>query len=390
MLRSALVVMRKALTETVRDRRSLASALLYAVWGPAVMTMALMALARDRAPDQPLTLAVLGAGQVEALTAFLREKRVTVVDAPRDLRARVQAREWPVGLIVSDAFVSRLADTRPALLTVIYDSTIGASNRQAARVKGLLSEYGKRIADTRLILRGIAPETASPLRVAEEDLSTATSRAASLLGTLPIFLLVAAFVGGMGLAADEMAGERERRSLESLLTYPIRRSAIVAGKWGAASLLVLVTLTLTIVSASALLQHPRVQVMDLPVGISLSDGVIMWFVIAPLAVLVTAVQLLISLFARTYKEAQTQLSLLMFLPMIPGFLFAFGSIEIRPWMAMTPVLAQQIMLTGVLRGDAPPLVSLGLVSVITLALGMMVALVTARLLEHESIVRRLG
>ena len=383
-------VMLKELREALRDRRSLGSALFYAVWGPAVMAIAVMALARDRGPEQPLTLPVLGGERSLALTSFLREKRVTVVEAPRDLPLRVRAHELAVGLIVGESYAERLNSQRPAPVTVLYDSSWTESSSKAARVRALIGEYGRRIGDSRLILRGVAPAAVSPLRLLEQDLSTAAGRAASVLGTLPIFLIVAAFVGGMGLAADEMAGERERCSLESLLTYPVSRGAIIIGKWAAASVVAIATVTLTLASASALLRHPRVQAMDLPIGLSLADAAAMWLVITPLAVTVTSVQLLVALLARSYKEAQTQLSLLMFLPMIPGFLFAFGSIPVKPWMTWTPIIGQQVMLSEVLRGLTPEPAAIAGIAIATIAPGVGVAALTAWLLSHESIVRRLG
>jgi sodium transport system permease protein len=100
--------------------------------------------------------------------------------------------------------------------------------------------------------------------------------------------------------------------------------------------------------------------------------------------------MLVALFARTYKEAQTQLSLLMFLPMIPGFLFAFGSIPERRWMEWTPVVGQQLMLSGMLRGEPAEPAAIAAIALITIALGVAVAAAAARLLSHESIVRRLN
>jgi sodium transport system permease protein len=127
--------------------------------------------------------------------------------------------------------------------------------------------------------------------------------------------------------------------------------------------------------------------MDLPVGLSTGDAATMWLVLAPLTIFVTAAQLLVALFARTYKEAQTQLSLLMFLPMIPGFFFAFGSMAVKPWMEWTPVLAQHVMLSAVLRGESPSPASLMAMALVTLAAGGLVATTTSKLLSHESITR---
>jgi sodium transport system permease protein len=191
-----------------------------------------------------------------------------------------------------------------------------------------------------------------PLSVGERDLSTAASRAGVALATLPMFVLLAAFIGGMSVAADVTAGERERASLESLLVTPASRAGLVAGKWMATTLVALATVALALMMCHVLLQHPRVQSVDLPLGLSAFDAVRIFLLLAPLAMLATAVQLAIALVARTYKEAQTHLSLLVFLPMIPGFLLAFGTLRPADWMFRVPMLGQHLLVSDL--GSRPP------------------------------------
>ena len=116
----------------------------------------------------------------------------------------------------------------------------------------------------------------------------------------------------------------------------------------------------------------------------------MWMVLAPLACLVAALQLLIALFSKTYKEAQTQLSMFMFLPMIPGFLFAFGSVETQTWMTSVPVLGQHVMISSLLRGEPASAAGLAGLTAITLTVAVLCMVAAARLLDLESIVRRNG
>lgn len=390
MRHAMLTVTRKELREAVRDRRSLLSALFYALWGPAVMALALMAMARGHGPEPPLALAIEGHSSTPALVGFFAERSVALVSGPRDPSQAIRARELPVALVVDDDYAADFEAVRPARVTLFYDASWAESNRQAARARALLSEYGRRIADTRLVLRGISPSAFTPVKVAERDLSTAAGRSATLLATLPIFVVLAAFIGGMSAATDLTAGERERGSLESLLIHPVSRVAIAGGKWAAASTVCLATVTLTLLTSHVVLRHPRIQAIDAPVGLSPADAAGMWLVLAPLALLATAGQLYVALFAKTYKEAQTQLSLLLFLPMLPGFMFAFGSIETRPWMSAFPMLGQHVMIGGLLRGEAPSTGSVVLLTLITLAAAALAVAATASLLSRESIVRRVG
>jgi sodium transport system permease protein len=385
-----VAVLRKELREVVRDRRSLASGLFYGVWGPLVMALALTALARDRNNDAPLTLPVGGSERAPSLLAFLAARGVSVAAAPDNAADLVRSRKLPIALLVPETYPASFNGARPAKVIVLYESSWSESRSKADRIKALLGEYARSVGDTRLVLRGVSPSAASPLDIAERDLSTAASRAATVLALLPIFVLLAAFVGGMSVAADLTAGERERGSLESLLLNPAPRLTIVVGKWMATSAVSLATVALTLAVSHFLLALPRIQAIDLPVGLSVSDAMRMALVLAPLAVFASALQLLMALFARTYKEAQAQLSLLMLVPMLPGFLFAFGSLQPRGWMMWVPMLGQHIAMTDIVRGQ---ILSPGIVGAMTVCtvLGAALALgLTARLLNREGIVRRLG
>jgi sodium transport system permease protein len=386
----AFAVLRKEGREIVRDRRSLGSGLAYGIWGPLVMALALTALARDRSADAPLTLKVLGADRAPSLMAFLAQRQITVEPATETVAQQVRARELPVALIVSDDYREDFTRPRPARVTLTYDGSWSRSRSRVERVKAVLDEYSRRVNDTRLILRGVSPSAIATLEIAEHDLATAASRAATVLALLPIFVLLASFIGGMSVAADLTAGERERGSLESLLLSPASRLTIALGKWAAASTVGLATVALTILVSHALLQHPRIQAIDLPVGLSAADAWQMAVVLAPLTLFACALQILIGLFAKTYKEAQTQLSLVMFVPMLPGFLFAFGSLQPETWMAWVPMLGQHVAMSDIVRGQIlTPGNALIMATTSLLGAAVFLALTTG-LLGRESTLRRLG
>ncbi|MDH4066697.1 MAG: ABC transporter permease subunit [Acidobacteriota bacterium] len=388
--RLGLHVAWKELREAVRDRRSLFSGLFYGVWGPLVMALALTAVARDRHHDGPITVPVEGGSHAPALIGFVEARGVDVQLASATAVEDVRAGTVPAVIQVGDDFASEFEAAKPARITLVYDGSRAASRRAAERVREVLGEYAARARDTRLVLRGVSPAVAGVLEIGERDLSTAASRASGALATLPMFVLLAAFVGGMSVAADITAGERERASLESLLITPASRWALVTGKWLATALVALTTLTVTLVVCHLVLRHPRVQAVDLPVGLSAGEAVRMWGVLVPLACLTSAVQLLIGFLARTYKEAQTHLSLLVFLPMIPGFLLAFGALEPALWMTLTPVIGQHLLVAQVVRGQAMAPTTVLAVSLVSAAAAAAALAIAVRVIGAESVLRRTG
>ena len=207
-----------------------------------------------------------------------------------------------------------------------------------------------------------------PLKVEDVDVSTERARAAVALSVLPVFLLVSTFVMGMSVATDATAGERERKSLEPLLLTGAPAIAIGVGKWAATAVLNVGGLVLTLACAAVILT--RLPLEDLGVRLdsvgALSVGVLV--VGVPLALLAAALQVAAATRARTFKEGQTYLSMLLFLPMFIGMLSAFSQARPAPWRLAVPVLAQHQLLAAVLRGDAPGMPALALPAVVALAI----------------------
>ena len=383
----ARAVFAKELREILRDRRSLFAGLFYGVWGPLVMGLALMALARTNV-DEPIRIAMVGMSRAPALTAFLDSRGVAIeplTGAPGDV---IRRRAAPVVLDIEEGYERAVVESRPARVAILFDGAWSASTRQAARLRTMLTEFAQGVHDARLVARGVSPVSVRPLTIVNRDFSTAAGRAAAALGTLPIFLLLSVFIGGMSVAADVMAGERERGSLESLLVHAAPRSAIVIGKWAAVTVVTLATAAVTIGLASVVLAHPRVQGMDLPIGLSASEALAIAAMLLPLAMAAVAVQLLVALRTASYKEAQTQLTYLMFVPMIPGFVLAFGAVETAGWMRVTPMIGQHLFIADLIRGQLPAGGASIILLLTTLVTGAAALALTTWLLGRESVLRR--
>jgi sodium transport system permease protein len=386
---STMAIARKEWREIVRDRRSLWSGLFYGIWGPMVMGIALLAMARHQGPLGPITIGAQGLDAAPSLRGFLTSREVSV-EPVVDGAAAVRSQRFDAVLAVDPAYAERVSSSRPAAVALLFNSTRPGSSRQATHLRSILADYRRIIADTRLVARGIAPAAAMPLRILERDYATAGDRAGRAFAMLPLFLLLAAFIGGMGVAADVTAGERERGSLESLLIHPISRESIVAGKWLAVSAAALATVALATAMSYLVLQHPRLATLDLPIGMNGSDAMTLLVILTPLAAAASALQLFMAIRTRTYKEAQTQLSMLIFVPMIPGFLIAFGSVSPAPWMAFVPMIGQHMLITDLARGVTPSLPAAAALSALTVAAGMAAAWAATRQLDREAVLRRAG
>jgi sodium transport system permease protein len=194
------------------------------------------------------------------------------------------------------------------------------------------------------------------------------TKVSSVAGTMAaIFLLVSAFTGGMNVAMDMLAGERERRSLLPLLLNPVKRISVVVGKWLAISMFAAGGVLLTFGAF-------------LVVGVHLPSILFVALAVIPLAAFAAAFQLTISTFCRTVKEAQTYLSLLIFLPMGIAMFMVFLAPNPSPWLLCIPIIGQQALLT---HGYLPSTPFLFLVTIWCTALALHYS---ASLLRRDEIV----
>ncbi|HYO16154.1 MAG TPA: ABC transporter permease subunit [Thermoanaerobaculia bacterium] len=386
MTAKALAVFSKETRDAARDRRSLTSALTYSLFGPLVLGLALGTLARMNADDEPLRLAVAGPGNAPSLVRSLEANGVEVVPAPADVRAAVRAGDLDLALVIPEGYGKDFRASRPARIELVHDASRSESRGPVRRVQSIVERYGTQVASLRLSARGVSPQVAQPVRLAEVDLSTAASRAALALGTFPVFLLMAVFISGMNVAIDTTAGERERGSLEPLLVHAVPRTDLVLGKWMASSAFNLLGLGMTLLVSYLVLGADRFEGLDVPVALRVGDTLRMLAILFPVVLFAPALQMLISLFARSFKEAQTYLSLLLFVPVLPGFLLALQRVDAEPWMRSVPILAQQVLLGDLLRGEAIAPAAQMLAAGTTLAATAVCIAVTARMLRHERIV----
>ena len=379
-------VFRKELLDAFRDQRSLLSALLFPLFAPLMINLLFGTIAaRERSADD-LVFHLQGAERAAGLVAWIERADHEVVEAEGDLFDRVRSGDLELAVLVDPDYAEDFADGTPAKVSLITDGSKNELAPLVRRARRVLSTYGAQVSTLRLIARGVSGDVRVPVRVEELDVATSQQRSANFLSFIPLFIIMAAFVSGMNVAIDTTAGERERGSLEPLLINPVSRNAIVVGKWLVT--VVFASIGIVLVMAGTLFMLQRMSLEDL--GVRLEVGPMQVLAIAagtvPLAFLSSGVQLLVSTFARSFKEAQTYVSLLIFIPMIPGFMASVSSLPTEPWMAAVPSLGQQMLLTQVLGGEDPGLGLFLLAGLSSLVLGLACVVATARLFQHERIV----
>jgi sodium transport system permease protein len=380
------VVLGKEVLDNLRDRRALAMALFFPLLGPAILALSLTLLSQQArsVEERPLSLPVQAPERAPNLVAFLEERGVQVAPAPADPEAAVRGGEADVVLAIPEDHAARLREGKPAPVRLYLDASRTSARPAAERVRRLLDGYSHRIGVQRLLLRGVHPAVVTALAVEEVDLATAQSRAALLLAALPYFLVLALFTGGMAVAIDATAGERERQSLEPLLLHPVPRASVVLGKLLAAAVFGAVALAETIAGFG--LVPLALPLERLGFAIRLEPAVLLqiFALLLPLLLLVAGVMILVAARARTFKAAQATLSFLMLVPALPGLVLAFVPVRLQTWQLLVPAWGEQLIVTRLIRGEAVAVSVQAIAMGSTAAWAVAVAWLAVRAFESEA------
>jgi sodium transport system permease protein len=390
-MHAILTVFLKEFRENLRERRTLLSALILGpLLGPVLFAGALsLNIEQGTAKnDRPVTLAVSHAERAPNLLAFLHEYGVTVkpfVAEDADARAAIREHRETLVLLITEHFGPQLSSGEPAPLVLYADSSDVSNARDIGRVRILIEQYGSLIARLRITARGLDPTVLSPIVVQNVDVSTPASRSVLLLGTLSYLMLITMLMGGMYLAIDTTAGERERGSLEPLLTVPVRRDHLIYGKILATCAYMTLSLCLTVTAFAIVLRFVGLEQFGMSVNFGpLVASKVVLFVL-PLVPLGAALMTIVAAFTRSYREAQTYLGLVLLVPTLP-LVFA-GMLGLRPTARLmaVPSLSQHFLITSLLRDEPISVGYLALSVFATLAAGAALMLIAGRLYDREAL-----
>lgn len=379
-------IARKEIVDTFRDRRTMVVMFLTAIFaGPILLLLVLNLAASQAQKARELRLPVAGREHAPALVAFLERQQVTIVPAPDGFEDKVRGGELDVVLEIDSAFGAAVARGKAGTVRLVYDRSRDRARSSIDQAEALLRAYNREWGRGRLLLRGVAPEVGLPLTLEARDLATPQSQGSLVLFLVAFYGLFASVVGGMAAALDATAGERERSSLEPLLTTPALPLELATGKWLAVCALNALIVLVTLSGFYLTLRFAPLPTIGIPFLFGLTEFARFVVVLLPLIVLVPAILVYFGCRGRTFKEAQSNVSLLLFAISIIPVVQMFMQRKEPPWLAWVPVSAQYALLTRALRGEALPALELAQSYAVPALLSVGALLLVARLLSRESV-----
>ena len=379
------VVFRKELVDGLRERRVMISALVFGpLLGPilfAVLTSYAVNL-RDDEALRPIDVPVVGGSVAPNLMAHLRRRQIDVDNgrfANRGaLSAAVRRGEVPVGLVVDEAFGESLRTGEPARVWIVADTANNGSHAATSRLRVALGDYAAAVGRHRLALRGVDPAVAVPLAILADDVSTPSGRSFLLLGMITYFLLFSTLLGGTQIAADATAGERERGSLEPLLTLGVPRSVFVWGKAGATFVFMATSLAVCIASFAVVARFLPLEKMGMTANMTPLVCVGVYAAMLPFAVLGASGMTALASCAKSFREAQTYTSIAMVVPPLPIVLVIMNPVQATAATMWIPGLSQHLLVTALVKGEGVDLLLAALSAATTVTAGVACALAAVR------------
>ena len=383
------VVLKKECLDNFRDKRTIMSSFSLAVLGP-IFFVGIMVFVLERAlgeADDAIEFAVIGAEYAPQLMANLREYAVDITevetDAPREL---VVEGEHALVLVISPDYGERYSKGNVNTLQLIHDSSkISSTRRHLSLLRSYISRYSRTIGLLRLQLRGIDPNIANPVATQEIDVSSPAARALTVLASLPYFLVLVIFMGGFYLAIDTTAGEREHGSLEPLLTQPISRAQLVLGKIGATAIFGGLSLAIFLVSLAFAVPFVPFQRIGMALEIGAAQLVPIFFLCLPLLLFAAALLTVVASYAKSYKEAQTYLTLVVLVPTLPLIFAQLTNVETTFGIMFVPSLSQANLMSDIIKGDVVEGLNVAVSMTTTFIYGALLTLLSVHLYSRERI-----
>ena len=383
-------ILRKEVVDNLRDRRTLSTIAMSVIIGPLLMFGFLWFAEKtvqeetDLVNSEAMILPVVGSEYAPNLMAWLAQNNIKVIHAPNDPEESIRKGEHRAILVLNEEYPAAFSQAKTAPIRLIYDSSIsGLEQIGFHTVNNVINAYSRQVGALRLTARGISPDIVRAINVNVSDVATPQARSGEVLSIMPYLIIMFIMAGGMYLAIDSTAGEREKGSLEPLLTQPVERQTILLAKLSAT--IVFSSLTFLLVLLGLALGFAYMPIDSLSVSVTPLKIIKIFVFCLPFSFLGCSLMVLLASFTKSYKEAQSYLSMVMLLPSLPLMLLAFLSPEPSVHNMWIPSLSQGLIIIETFKGENIPLLLIAMSMLSSAAFATVLAWCAVKLYQRERI-----
>ena len=360
--RTIQVVYFKELRDLLRDRRTIISMIVVPVLVIPALMLGIGGIAVKlvkKAADESPSVMILGETNSPAIAAQIRAlPRLNVVPADPDYTNLISNKKVRAAVELPPGFDAALASGRSTVVRIYeYQGEI-KSQFGANALRDFFRDLRETTISNRLARLSFSPQLVRPFEVVPTNVAPPKKVTGNLLGgIIPYIIILMSLTGAMYPAMDVTAGEKERGTIETLLCSPVSRTVLVLGKFLmvltvaiATTLLSLASMGGSFVFAGQMIARSGADAARLSLSVDLPSLLLVFLMLVPVAVLFAALLIALALFARSYKEAQSYVSPLLIVVIMPAVASMLPGVELDAWLSLVPILNVSLVSKEILSG----------------------------------------
>lgn len=362
-LRNSTIVYRKELRDMLRDKRTIRSMIIMPLVAFPLLFLIIGYVAAEFSGEAKTEIApvmIQGEQNSPALAAALRKlSGVRVVPYRSDAIEEVASKTIRAVIEIPPGFEAAADSSEPKKIVIGYFENNERSEQAEDKLEKFLDNYRNHIIRSELAARGLPVNLLEPFAVKSKNVASASQVGAALFGGwIPYLIIIFSFTGATYPAMDLAAGEKERGTMETILSSPVSRTDIVMGKFFTVVTASVVTALLSIISLGLSFSWAQPRLLAaahtrLQISIEPSTVAVVVVMLLPLAILFASVLLAVSLLAKSFREAQTYVAPMSFIVIAPAIIGAFPGVELNWKTALVPILNTSLVSKEIVGGSYP-------------------------------------
>lgn len=382
----ALVI--KEFKEAFRDKRALMTAFSMSLLAPVMIMVMSKTMIKEMVEKPTVYAEFVGAEYAPKLMKDFRDDNILPLsEAEGDSHAIWEKRG--IKITIPETYAEDMVEGNIINIVLNADYSDKPSLAPIRRVKDVIGDHARAIGYKRLIMRGVDVRILRPLNLVEQDRAQPSSNAMMISMMLGLYLLMGAFMSGLATAIDSSAGERERNVLEMLLCQPVSTLKVVLAKLTCTSAISMLSIVLMLTVTSISVGFVDLTKIGATFSIDAFTFTVLLVLLLPICIFAGALQLFFAFQAKSFKEAQSTVTMLIMLPAFVPIALIF--LDNRPlWLDWIPVAGQSIIMEDLFKGLPIDWAALAVTSLVTVAMSAALVLGLAKKLKSEKVVMALS
>lgn len=358
--RNSMIVYRKELRDMLRDKRTIRSMVIVPMVAFPLMFLLIGyfgARSSNELKSEVSTVMLQGADDSPKVAAALgKMPGVQVVPYKPDAREEISNKTIRALVQIPPGFDEAIQSGRTETISIGYFQNDERSEIANAKLQAFFDAYKLQIAREALVAHGMSPSLIEPFQVDAQNVAPPQKVGAAIFGgIIPYLIIIFSFSGAMYPAMDLTAGEKERGTMETILSSPVSRTDLVIGKFLMVVTASVVTTILSLISMGASFTWAKHGILgaassSMQISVNPSAVAAVVVLIFPLAVLFAAGQLAIALLAKSYREAQSYVQPLVFVVVMPAIIGMMPGVDLNWKTAFVPILNTSLASKEIIAG----------------------------------------